>query len=213
MLLLDDILDMLNMSCLTKFFERPFLSSAWKSFFTSFSSIKLIFPALVLSHYALSFFWIRLFSQFIHRSPVDFWVQSFHAMVPRGSEITLFAWVMLVNRIEHNAILKPFSGRKKKRLCIPLENGSKLHSSIMYVNLIMGMVELIYLVIKNMASSKMHIIIFSFVDFSWTVDVSQCTLQLHIAFWDRVNAALESNYGTNIFPWNVLCDARFYSCF
>lgn len=56
--------------------------------------------------------------------------------------------------------------KKKKRLCIPLENGSKLHSSIMYVNLIMGMVELIYLVIKNMASSKMHMIIFSFVDFS-----------------------------------------------
>lgn len=36
----------------------------------------------------------------------------------------------------------------------------------MYVNLIMRMAELIYLVIKDMASSKMHMIIFSFVDFS-----------------------------------------------
>lgn len=36
----------------------------------------------------------------------------------------------------------------------------------MYVNLIMGMTELIYLVLKNITSSKMHGIIFSFVDFS-----------------------------------------------
>lgn len=36
----------------------------------------------------------------------------------------------------------------------------------MCVNLITRMVELIYLVIKDMASSKMHMIIFSFVDFS-----------------------------------------------
>lgn len=181
-----------------KVFSLPFLPSS-------------LFSQYLSSHYVLSFFWIRLFSQFIHRSPVNFWVQSFHAMVPRGSEITLFARVMLVNRTQCN--FKTFFWKEKKRLCIPLENGSKLHSSIMYVNLIMGMVELIYLVIKNMASSKMHMIIFSFVDFSWTVDLSQCILQLHIVFWDRVNAALESNYGTNIFPWNVLCNAGFYSCF
>lgn len=35
----------------------------------------------------------------------------------------------------------------------------------MYLNLIMEMTELIYLLVKNTASSKMHVIIFSFVDF------------------------------------------------
>lgn len=77
----------------------------------------------------------------------------------------------------------------------------------------MGMTELVYLAIKNIASSKMHVIIFSFVDFSWTVDISYYIFQLYIVFRERVNAVLESKYGTNIFPWNVLCDAAFCSCF
>lgn len=80
-------------------------------------------------------------------------------MVPRGTEITLFAWVMLVNRTQCNFKTFFWKEKKKKRLCIPLKNGSKLHSSIMCVNLITRMVELIYLVIKDMASSKMHMII------------------------------------------------------
>lgn len=46
----------------------------------------------------------------------------------------------------------------------------------------MGMTELIYMVVRNIASSKMHVIIFSFVDFSWTIDISQYVLQLCIVF-------------------------------
>lgn len=46
----------------------------------------------------------------------------------------------------------------------------------------MAMTELIYLVIKNIASSKMHVIIFIFVDFSRTIDISQYILQLYIVF-------------------------------
>lgn len=130
-----------NVSCSTKGFARPFLFSAWKGFFTSFSSIRLIFPALIISYYVLSFLWIRLFSKFIYRNPVNFWQQSFHALVPMGSEIALFAEVMLVNMAYYH--FKSFFW--KERPCIPLENGSKSHPSILYVNLIMGMTELIYI--------------------------------------------------------------------
>lgn len=194
---------------LNKSFWKTFSVLGMEKFFHFLFFHQAYFPTTYHFLLCLIFLLDKIVFSIHIQKPVNFWVQSFHAMVPIGSEIALFAQVMLGNKMHYN--FKTFFW--KKRPCIPLENGSKLHSSIIYVNLIMAMTELIYLVIKNIASSKMHVVIFSFVDFSWTIDISQYILQLYIVFWETVNGALESNYGSNIFPWNALCVAAFCSCF